>query len=244
MKSTHVKCYSQGYADNFYHFLAQQLHGLYLYSVDNSCDLLNFYYDGPYVKIIDKIPFLKRYPLDAQPENCVAIKPISTLARNSKRKPRLLGYSNYLKKIFLTEPIDASSKNILIAQRANNRIIKNDDELFCELKKFGTPHIVTTEALPFLAQVELIQNAKIVVAAHGAGLAHMLFAKPNTVFIEIYSKGFHGIYLYRDMAKMLGLKWDCIEANYSSWEYYSDEDRKSTRLNSSHEWISRMPSSA
>ena len=28
------------------------------------------------------------------------------------------------------------------------------------------------------------------------------------------------------------------------WERFPDRDRKSTRLNSSHEWISRMPSSA
>jgi glycine/D-amino acid oxidase-like deaminating enzyme len=28
------------------------------------------------------------------------------------------------------------------------------------------------------------------------------------------------------------------------WQKIADQDRKSTRLNSSHEWISRMPSSA
>ena len=34
--------------------------------------------------------------------------------------------------------------------------------------------------------------------------------------------------------------------NWRGWHFYEEPeiDRKSTRLNSSHEWISRMPSSA
>ena len=36
-----------------------------------------------------------------------------------------------------------------------------------------------------------------------------------------------------------------IEVQTDSYKWFLDEgDRKSTRLNSSHEWISRMPSSA
>ena len=35
-----------------------------------------------------------------------------------------------------------------------------------------------------------------------------------------------------------------VPTDKKAWKVKSSEDRKSTRLNSSHEWISRMPSSA
>ena len=224
MKSNNVKCHSKGYAENFYHFVAQQLHGLYLYMLANNFEKLNFYYDGPYSKIIKEIPFLNLFPLAQAPKSCIPVKPISTLDKDKNGKRRLVAYSNYLKNLFLPKVIKDENKKILIAQRANNRIIKNDDELFWALKPFGDTAIVTLDGLSFLSQIEAIFNSKIIIAYHGAGLTHMLFAAPGTIFIEVYSKGFHGHYPYKNMAEILNLKWLPVEANYSSWEYYSKED--------------------
>src|ERR1044071_8292374 len=38
--------------------------------------------------------------------------------------------------------------------------------------------------------------------------------------------------------------WKRMEFTEEQWRGLAEQDRKSTRLNSSHEWISRMPSSA
>src|ERR1044071_7026845 len=38
--------------------------------------------------------------------------------------------------------------------------------------------------------------------------------------------------------------WKRMEFSEDEWRGLAEQDRKSTRLNSSHEWISRMPSSA
>ena len=46
---------------------------------------------------------------------------------------------------------------------------------------------------------------------------------------------------YKDIKYNHTVILDDIFELYKEW---MDEDRKSTRLNSSHEWISRMPSSA
>jgi hypothetical protein len=224
MKSANVKCFSKGYEDNFYHFVVQQLHGLRLYSLDNNYEKLNFYYDGPYTKIVKEIPFLNLFTKSEEPADCVVVKPIGTLDRDKKRKCKLVTHSNYLKDLFLSKITKNNSKHVLIAQRANNRIIKNDDELFLELKKFGDTRIVTLDSLSFMAQIEAIYNSKIIISAHGAGLTHMLFASPGTIFIEVYSKGFHGHYPYKDMARILDLRWDYVEAYYSSSEFYSKED--------------------
>jgi hypothetical protein len=226
MKSNNVKCYSKGYGENFYHFLAQQLHGLYLHMLTNNFESLNFYYDGPYTKIIKETPFLNLFPLSQAPEDCVPIKPIGTLDKDENGHRKLVIYSDYLKSLFLPKIIKNENKKILIAQRANNRIIKNDDELFWALKPFGDTNILTLDSLSFLSQIEAIHNSKIIIAAHGAGLTHMLFASPGTIVIEVYSKGFHGYYPYKNMARILNLKWSSVDANYSSWEYYSAEDIK------------------
>lgn len=215
-----VKCFSKGDATNFYHFLIQQLHGLWRYSNENLSQTLNFYYDGPYTGIIKQIPFLNLYPLSEAPEDCVAVKPIKTHDRKIAHE-----YSNYLKSIFLPKIITTNEKNVLIFQRAQNRIIKNDDQLVYMLQQFGKVNINTIECLPFIKQIECIRNAKIVISAHGAGLAHMIFADPGTIFIEIYNKGFHSHYPYRDMAKIYNLKHSHIEAYYSSTELYSQEDQ-------------------
>lgn len=190
----------------------------------NNFKNLNFYYDGPYTKIIKEIPFLNLFPLSQAPEDCEPIKPIGTLDKDEDGNRKLVAYSSYLKSLFLPKIIKNEAKKILIAQRANNRIIKNDDELFLALKPFGDANILTLDSLSFLSQIEAIHNSKIIIASHGAGLTHMLFASPGTIFIEVYSKGFHGYYPYKNMARILNLKWSSIDANYSSWEYYSKED--------------------
>jgi hypothetical protein len=214
-----VKCYSKGDAVNFYHFITQQLLGIWNYSNNNQNQVLNFYYDGPYIEIIKMIPFLRWFPLHQAPEECIAIKPIKSL------DPKLANeYSNYLKSIFFSKINIKKDKNILIVQRGHNRIIKNEDELLLELKKLGEVSVVTLECLPFIQQVQNIRNARIIIVAHGAGLAHMMFADPCASFIEIYSKGFHSYYPYRDLAQKYNLKYSNIEAIYSSTEYYSDED--------------------
>ena len=42
----------------------------------------------------------------------------------------------------------------------------------------------------------------------------------------------------------LKTSWTLVRKAPSAAHWFGTEDRKSTRLNSSHEWISRMPSSA
>jgi len=37
-----------------------------------------------------------------------------------------------------------------------------------------------------LEQIELFSNADVVIGTHGAGLANILFCKPNTKVIEIF----------------------------------------------------------
>jgi hypothetical protein len=224
MKNNNVKCFSKTYVNNFYHFVVQQLHGLYQYSVDNNYDILNFYYDGPYVEIIKKIPFLNHFSLSLEPKDCLGVKPINTLHRDKQRKSSLLTYSNYLKKLFLPQIKTTENKNILIIQRTQNRIIENEEELFEKLKVFGETNIINMDNLSLLEQIEHIYNSKIIIAAHGAGLTHMLFAPDDALFIEIFCKDFYGFYPYRDMAKMLKLQWNCVEANYGSIEQYSEKD--------------------
>ena len=50
-------------------------------------------------------------------------------------------------------------------------------------------HVVFLEDLIFSQQVELFKNAKLIVAAHGSGLANVIFSNSNTNVIEIIPTG-------------------------------------------------------
>ena len=51
-------------------------------------------------------------------------------------------------------------------------------------------------------------SAKIIIAQHGAALANLIFAKPNTMVLEIVPKD-HQIYFsyFSELAKILGLRY-------------------------------------
>jgi len=64
------------------------------------------------------------------------------------------------------------------------RRIINEAELYEPLKKIGFS-IYHLEDLTFEQQVRLFATSEIITGGHGAGLAHIIFCKPNTLICEI-----------------------------------------------------------
>ena len=80
----------------------------------------------------------------------------------------------------------------------------------------------------------MISNKKILIVGGTGSLGHKLterYLPNNTLYL-----------LSRDESKHWKMKLDFNSP--PNLNFIIGEDRKSTRLNSSHEWISRMPSSA
>jgi capsular polysaccharide biosynthesis protein len=55
-------------------------------------------------------------------------------------------------------------------------------------------------------QARLIREAEIIVATHGAGLANLMFARPNTRIIEIVPAGRYNAWIYPDKSRIFGLE--------------------------------------
>lgn len=90
---------------------------------------------------------------------------------------------------------------------SNNRRMVNEDELVSALERLDFMP-VRLEALGLAEQITLFNQARIIVAPHGAGLANLVFARPGTSVIEIHSDSWVH-WCFRHLAAVCALDYDC-----------------------------------
>ena len=98
---------------------------------------------------------------------------------------------------------------------ARLRRVLNEKSFMPSLEALGFQRAVLAE-LPIARQVALFKNAEIVVAPHGAGLAHIAWCKPGTKIIEFFPSPFgprglvrNATYDYWLLSQLLGLDYTC-----------------------------------
>jgi capsular polysaccharide biosynthesis protein len=72
---------------------------------------------------------------------------------------------------------------------SNIRQITNEAQLMDMIEKQGFTSYLLSH-LPFAEQVKLFSTAKVIVAAHGAGLANLSFCKEGTALIELFAPSY------------------------------------------------------
>ena len=86
------------------------------------------------------------------------------------------------------------------------------------------------------------------VTTNDRGQQNMWAKEPQMVYQEYNRKGLmtpmQTTEMYNGRWAMLGIIAGALSYAFTGKLFFGILDRKSTRLNSSHEWISRMPSSA
>lgn len=87
------------------------------------------------------------------------------------------------------------------------RPVLNETELITRLEHRGF-RAVTPEKLGFLEQVALFRDARLIVAAHGAGLANLAFAGPVGV-LELFSADYPRADCYFTLCRQAGHGYDC-----------------------------------
>jgi capsular polysaccharide biosynthesis protein len=97
---------------------------------------------------------------------------------------------------------------IYIVRGANApRPVLNEEALIARLQSRGfTP--VSPDRLGFLEQVALFRDAKLIVAAHGAGLANLAFAN-HTGVLELFSADYPRADCYFTLCCQAGHPYDC-----------------------------------
>ncbi|MCX5923177.1 MAG: glycosyltransferase family 61 protein [Candidatus Dependentiae bacterium] len=100
------------------------------------------------------------------------------------------------------------SKKVFISRSdAQIRQTSNEDDIFKLLSLYGFERYQLSK-LTFLQQVELFNNAEIVIATHGAGLVNTIFSKPGTKIIELFQKKIKATYWF--LSQILNLDHQCI----------------------------------
>ena len=125
-----------------------------------------------------------------QPDNCFHLQAEELVVPSYVNLPNLWSV-NYVRNIFLTHRtmihVDGYER-IYIKRRAYRKVI-NEGEILGILDQYNFKS-VALEAMPLKKQLEVFYNAKMIIAPHGAGLANLVFCKPGTTIIELFSPSF------------------------------------------------------
>ncbi len=84
----------------------------------------------------------------------------------------------------LMEPGQDYPERLYVSRGKSRRPLANEDELEALLASAGFA-IVHLEELPWIDQITLFQNARVIVGPHGAGLANLVFANPGSKVVEL-----------------------------------------------------------
>lgn len=103
---------------------------------------------------------------------------------------------------------DFAKRVFISRQKAYQRKILNEDEVFALLEPLGFMRY-HLEDLGVLEQVLLFHSAEVIIAPHGAGLANLVFAQPNTQVIEIFQEREDDTFWY--LSQSLGIDHHCVK---------------------------------
>lgn len=129
----------------------------------------------------------------------------------------------WLNSLFTTD--SKKMKKIYISRKnAYKRKILNENKLILYLKSKGF-EIIELEGLAIKQQAELFMSASTIVSPHGAGLANLVFCKPQTKLIEILPEKDFGDF-YKIIADNLKIDYNYLFFPYQNenFDFYVDMD--------------------
>ncbi len=95
------------------------------------------------------------------------------------------------------DKIGTSKKRIYVSRSdATIRYVTNELEIQNLLSEFGFETVVMSQ-YTLEQQINIFQQAEVVVGSHGAAFAHTAFMKPETIFIEFFKSGHFNRCFYR-----------------------------------------------
>lgn len=142
-------------------------------------------------------------------------------------KEAIIGVRDFFNDAYLNSNIKTFENVYISRGKAKRRKIINEEELLFNLKKFNiTP--VFMEDYSFIEQVYLMQNTKVLIGLHGAGMTNVNFLKKNAKVLEftpILTNFINFRFPFWRMSNLLDLDYYCIFCEKTSEtedEYDSD----------------------
>lgn len=184
-------CMLLGGYTNYYHHLVDYMFNLY--HVDRSPHARPL----PFLMLQAQFPFQKEIVqyLGLRSDQIIEVKPLSVVrCRALSVAPRSFrkfgtaldpGVFEWIRERFVGKGAVRRGRRIYVSRRlAATRRASNEAEVVALLSSKGF-EVIVLEELSFAAQVELFAECEVIVAAHGAGLANVVFSPPGCTVIEI-----------------------------------------------------------
>ncbi|MBC5773498.1 glycosyltransferase family 61 protein [Pontibacter sp. KCTC 32443] len=103
---------------------------------------------------------------------------------------RVVNMIRYLFKEWMIESENNSQEPIFISRNnASKRKISNFKELRPVLQDLGVK-VIELESMSVSEQVKLFYNTNLIIGVHGAGLSNLVFCKPGSTVVEIFSPNY------------------------------------------------------
>lgn len=194
-------------SNEFFHYFSETLYMYYLYEKSKiKYDYLLTPTDKSYQREmleLLKIPQAKILPANNYP----AIYPETIITSNSSSRYAFRSdYINFLRtKMNIPEGVNGKKRIFISRGKRGVRSIINEKSLFDYLEEKGFRKY-TLEALTLKEQIKLFMDAEIIIAPHGAGLIHLIWAPKSTVVLELFHKSYTN-QCFRALAQQCGHKY-------------------------------------
>ena len=130
--------------------------------------------------------------------------------------------SGFIREKLIKNPSPVATKKLYFKRGGDtDRKILNEDSIISILQPNGFD-IVDPGSLSIHEQVELMQNARIVISAHGAALSNLVFAQEHTVVIELFSPDYFRTDCYYTLSSSLKLNYWYIAGNKPAGANWGD----------------------
>jgi len=140
---------------------------------------------------------------------------------------------DYLRELFPVESSAAKCKIFVGRADAKHRILRHESEIRRQLALRGF-EAYECEGASVAEQARLFHSAETIVAAHGAALTNLVFCKPGTTVLELFSPKYVNP-CYRDTCVAANLRYAAVIGNGEDWEVVMGHDQPAASISTSAE---------
>ena len=142
---------------------------------------------------------------------------------------------DFLRNTFSTKKNSRSRKIFIGRGEAKHRPLIHEREIWAQLENRGFDS-VDCGKMSVQEQAEVFGSAEVVVGAHGAALTNLVFCRPGTRVVELFSPAYVNP-CYRDLCVAAGLRHAAVIGNGEDWVLSERHDHPSAPITASWELV-------
>jgi capsular polysaccharide biosynthesis protein len=166
-----------------------------------------------------------------------------------RNHPRMLVGIQWLRERLarFIEPEERADELLFVSRSDSpHHVLLNEGRIQALLEPLGFKTVVLS-GMPFAEQVRLFSRARVIVAAHGAGLTNLMFAPAKAVVVEIVSAALHKMQDFKIISQQMGRQHvEVVSDRYAAeqsadraqfYHYYVDTDAVLEALKGVAGWL-------